>query len=173
MMRLVCLPAAGVLLATSLTVAACGTAKGSHSAAAASTAEASSMAAAAPTPTTPPEPGATAPAGSRRITAGDSSGQAVSPMPPESAPPEQAGFASALAAWKLAARTSAAAMGNYLVRAADDLRTSGRSSYDTATNDLTYLAHLPVTNDTPAQQAKAHADVQALDSFFGTPGLMR
>jgi hypothetical protein len=63
-------------------------------------------------------------------------------------------------------------MNNYLLRAADDLRASGHSSYDTVINDLTYLAHLPVTNDTPAQQAKAHSDVQALDSFFGTPGLM-
>jgi hypothetical protein len=86
--------------------------------------------------------------------------------------PEQAGFASALADWKLAARTSAAEMNNYFLRAADDLRASGRSSYGPAINDLSYLAQLPATNDTPAQQAKAQADVRALDSFFGTPGLM-
>jgi hypothetical protein len=63
-------------------------------------------------------------------------------------------------------------MNNDLLQAADDLRATGRSSYDPAINDLTYLGHLPATNDTPAQQAKAHADVQALDRFFGTPGLM-
>jgi len=35
-----------------------------------------------------------------------------------------------------------------------------------------YLAHLPATNDTPAEQAAARADVEALGTFFGTPGLM-
>ena len=63
-------------------------------------------------------------------------------------------------------------MDEYLLQAADDLRASDRSSYDAAINDLTYLAHLPATNDTSAQQAKAHADVQALDSYFVTPVLM-
>jgi hypothetical protein len=84
----------------------------------------------------------------------------------------QAGFANALAAWKLAASVSAAEMNNYLLRAADDLRASRRSSYGPAITELTYLGHLPLTNDTPAQQAKAHADVLSLDSFFETPGLM-
>jgi hypothetical protein len=37
---------------------------------------------------------------------------------------------------------------------------------------MTYLAQLPATNDTSAQTANARADTQALDSFFGTPGLM-
>jgi hypothetical protein len=97
--------------------------------------------------------------------AGDSPGQTVSSASDQA-------FASALADWKLAASVSAAEMNNYLRRAAADLRASGRSSYGPAINDLTYLAQLPLTNDTPAQQAKAHADVQALDSFFGTPGLM-
>ncbi|HEY4463074.1 MAG TPA: hypothetical protein VGN41_10470 [Streptosporangiaceae bacterium] len=63
-------------------------------------------------------------------------------------------------------------MNSYLFRAADDLRASSRPGYRPAINDLTYLAQLPLTNDTPAQQAQAHADLQALDSFFGTPGLM-
>lgn len=63
-------------------------------------------------------------------------------------------------------------MNNDLLQAAADLRASGRPSYDTAINDLTYLGHLPETNVTPAQQAQAHSDVQALDKFFGTPGLM-
>jgi hypothetical protein len=107
------------------------------------------------------------------MTAADSPGQAVSPVSAASSRPEQAGFANALANWKFAARTSAAEMNNYLLRAANDLRASNRPSYDTAINDLTYLGHLPATNDTPEQQANAHADVQALDRFFGTPGLMQ
>jgi hypothetical protein len=63
-------------------------------------------------------------------------------------------------------------MDSYLAGAADDLKKADYSGYDTAISELIYLANLPVTNVTSAQQAKAHADVQALDSFFGTPGLM-
>jgi hypothetical protein len=63
-------------------------------------------------------------------------------------------------------------MGMYLQQAADDLRAADNPGYSTATNQLTYLEHLPATNDTPTQQANAHSDVKALDSFFGTPGLM-
>jgi len=81
-------------------------------------------------------------------------------------------FAKALAAWKLAANAPSATMNEYLLRAADDLRASGRSSYRVAIDDLMYLASLPETNDTAAQQAKARKDVQALDSFFGTPSLL-
>jgi hypothetical protein len=88
----------------------------------------------------------------------------VSPTPPA--------FANALAAWKSAAAANAATMGMYLQQAADDLRAAGDPGYGKAIDELTYLEHLPATNDTPAQQANAHSDVQALDSFFGTPGLM-
>jgi hypothetical protein len=63
-------------------------------------------------------------------------------------------------------------MNTYLRQAADDLQAAGDSSYETAIAELTYLAHLPATNDTPAQLAQAQSDVQALDSFFGTPGLL-
>jgi len=63
-------------------------------------------------------------------------------------------------------------MNTYLLQAADDLKAAGDSSYGTAIDELTYLAQLPATNDTPTQQANAHSDAQALDSFFGTPGLM-
>jgi hypothetical protein len=63
-------------------------------------------------------------------------------------------------------------MNEYLQQAADDLRASGYSGYGTAIAQLTYLAHLPATNDTPTQQANAHSDVRALDRFFGTPGLL-
>jgi hypothetical protein len=161
------LPVIG-LLATTLTVAACSTAGGNQPAAR-STGQASSMAGGAST-STPAGAGATTPGGSVSKTAGDSPGQRVSPPPSKS--PGQAGFASALAAWKSAAAAPAATMNTYLQRAADDLRASGNSSYKTATTELTYLAQLPATNDTPAQQAKARSYVQALDSFFGTPGLL-
>jgi len=63
-------------------------------------------------------------------------------------------------------------MGMYLQQAADDLRAADNPGYTTAINQLTYLEHLPATNDTPTQQANAHSDVKSLDSFFGTPGLM-
>jgi hypothetical protein len=60
----------------------------------------------------------------------------------------------------------------YFQQAIDDLSASGSPGYHTAIGELTYLAHLPGTNLTPAQQAKAQSDVQALDGFFGTPGLV-
>jgi len=60
----------------------------------------------------------------------------------------------------------------YFQQAADDLRAASDPSYGKAIDELTYLEHLPATNDTPTQQANAHADVRALDSFFGTPGLL-
>lgn len=63
-------------------------------------------------------------------------------------------------------------MNEYLQQAAGDLRASGYSGYGTAIAQLTYLAHLPATNDSPTQQAKAHSDVRALDDFFRTPGLL-
>jgi hypothetical protein len=63
-------------------------------------------------------------------------------------------------------------MNTFLLQAADDLKASGNPSFQTAINELTYLAHLPATNDTSAQRASAHTDAQALDTFFGTPGLL-
>jgi hypothetical protein len=106
----------------------------------------------------------TTPADTETTTFTSSASPAVSPTPPA--------FANALAAWKSAAAANAATMGMYLQQAADDLRAAGDPGYGTAIDELTYLEHLPATNDTPAQQANAHSDVQALDSFFGTPGLM-
>ena len=153
------LPAIGVVLAASLTVAACGAAGGGHPTAH-STGQASSMAAAASASTTPADTGATVPAGSPSTMADETPGKRVSPAPPERA------FASARAAWKSAAAAPAVTINTYLLQAADDLRSSGNSGYRTAINDLTYLANLPATNDTPAQQAQARSDVQALDGFF-------
>jgi len=53
----------------------------------------------------------------------------------------------------------AATMDVYLLQAASYLRGSGYPGSVTAIN-------------TPVQKATAQSDVQALDSFFGTPGLM-
>jgi hypothetical protein len=155
------LPVTGVLVATILTVAACGSAGSSAPAAAPSTQQTVTATAAASASTAPPSTGTTAPASS-----------ASTPAPSASASADQAEFASALAAWKNAAAANAATMGMYLQQAADDLRAADNASYSTAINQLTYLEHLPATNDTPTQQANAHTDVKALDSFFGTPGLM-
>lgn len=155
MMKVRFLPSAGILLAASLTVAACGAAQGGSPAAAPGTRQASSTA----------DTAATAPASS-------SSGQSVSPASPASPSAKQAGFASALAAWKNAAAAPAATMNEYLQQAADDLRAAGNSGYGTAIAELTYLAHLPATNDTATQRANARSDVRALDTFFGTPGLL-
>ena len=168
-MRLRFLSLAGILLATGLAVAACGTGQESHPAAATGTGQASSFTPAAPTSATPSaDTVATEPAT-------DSSGQSAPPTPPASPASlsaKQAGFTSALGAWKNAAAATAATMNGYFQQAADDLSASGYSGYDTAIAQLTYLAHLPATNDTPAQQANAHSDVRALDGFFGTRGLL-
>ncbi len=150
------LPVTGILLATAWTVAACGPAGASHSAAPPVTRQAAPATDAASASTTPADAETAAPAGSASIT--------VSPTP--------TAFADALAAWKNAAAANAAIMGMYLQQAADDLRASGNPGYGPAIDELTYLEHLPATNDTPTQQANARSDVQALDTFFGTPGLM-
>ena len=85
---------------------------------------------------------------------------------------KQVAFARALAAWKKAAAAPAATMNQYLQQAADDLRAADNPGYGTAIAELTYLAHLPATNDTATQRATAQSDVRALDTFFGTPGLL-
>jgi hypothetical protein len=63
-------------------------------------------------------------------------------------------------------------MNGDFLKAASDLRQGSGTGYTKAENELTYLGNLPVTNVPSAQQAKASADVKALDSFFGTPGLL-
>jgi hypothetical protein len=82
------------------------------------------------------------------------------------------GFSKALTAWKAAASAPQAFMNTYFQQAASDLKESGNSSYDTAVSELTYMASLPDSSLTSAQQAQAHTDSGNLDTFFGTPGLM-
>jgi hypothetical protein len=90
---------------------------------------------------------------------------------PGSLSPERPGFASALAVWKQSAMTASASRSLYLRRAAADLTAAGNPRYAAAVQELMNLASIPETGLTSAQMAKAHADIRALDSFFGTPGL--
>src|SRR5215469_13815853 len=89
MTRLRLLPVAGVLLATILTVTACGAASTSNPAAAPGTRHAVPVTGAASIAASPADTGATTPAGSPSVTTGDTPGQAVSPTPPPSSPAEQ------------------------------------------------------------------------------------
>ena len=138
-MKLSFVSAPGVLLAISLTVAACGSSDGSH-------ATASAAASAAP-----------------------SAAPAVSSVAPASTP-GQGALAAARNVWKHAAQAPLAMVNTYYMQAASDLRKADDPSYRTAISELTYLANLPDSNDTSAQQATAETDQTALDSFFGTPG---
>jgi hypothetical protein len=151
----------GVAFAASLTVGACSTTQASNPAAVPGTgqaSQASSTAGSASAATAPAGTGTTAPAASS------------SAVPPASAKAQQDGFASAATAWKSAAGAPAATMNTFLQRAADDLKASGNPGYQTAIDELTYLAQLPATNVTSAQRANAQSDVKDLDNFFGTPG---
>ena len=95
----------------------------------------------------------------------------VMPVPAQPASSGQTGFAAALAAWKQGSQVDLADLNRYLSQAASDLRQAADPGYDTAISQLTYLASLPDSNDTPAQIANAQADDKALDAFFATPGL--
>lgn len=101
------------------------------------------------------------------------SSSGVSPVPGgTSSGGTSGGFSAARTAWKTAATVPEASMNAYLQQAASDLKAAGNPSYDSAISELTDLASLPLTNLTPAQQAQGHSDVQKLDAFFGTPGLL-
>ena len=152
MTRLRFLAVTGALPATMMTVAACSSTPAPAAAAATST----------PATSTP----------SATSTGATATASAPATTPPATSSADQAAFASALAAWKNAATANAATMGMYFHQAADDLRAANDPSYAKPIDELTYLEHLPATNDTPPQQANAHADVKALDSLFGTPGLL-
>jgi hypothetical protein len=143
----------GLLIASTLAVAACSSASGGQSATDASTASpaSASTAAASPVQTSP--------------------SAAASPTASASGSSGHSGFDAALAEWKQGASASLATMGTYFLQAASDLKGTGDASYDTAVSQLTYLAHVPDSNATPTQQATAESDAKALDKFFGTPGL--
>jgi hypothetical protein len=91
---------------------------------------------------------------------------------PTAPPSEQPGFASALAVWKQTQHVWRGHCRSFLLRAADDLRAAANSRYSTAIGVLTNLASIPLTGVTAAQSNQGYADVQALNRFFGTPGLI-
>jgi hypothetical protein len=79
--------------------------------------------------------------------------------------------------WQSSATANSADQGGYWIKAATDLEAAvsandaGIGGFGTAAHELRDLASLPNTGLTDAQIAEAHADVKALDTFFGTPGL--
>lgn len=83
----------------------------------------------------------------------------------------------AKAQWKQGAGAVSAQQGAYWLKAASDLQagedTDDRdtSGYPQAINELTDLASLPDAQQTPAQNAQYHQDIDDLNAFFGTPGL--
>ena len=93
-------------------------------------------------------------------------------QPPVSPPPERPGFVSARAVWEQIPAVVLAYQSRFYLRAAADLRAAGGTGYAAAIRKLTDLASLE-TGLTSAQMARAQADLVALDSFFGTPGLNR
>lgn len=173
MIKLRYLSIPGLLLATSLTVAACGSSSGNHSATDPGTTSASSASSAASSAASGQ---ATQSAASPAASAGSSSTPVSAPSGQAASSPSsasgQAAFAAALAAWKQAADAPLATENTYLLRAAADLREADNPSYGTAINQLTYLGHLPDSDETAAQEANGKADAEALNSFFGTHGLM-
>jgi hypothetical protein len=92
------------------------------------------------------------------------------------------GYAKAADDWRHGAKAIAADAPAYWFRAAADLQAGlstdarprtdeGRATYEGAIGQLNDLTTLPVADETPAQQAQTKSDTEALNSFFGTPGL--
>jgi hypothetical protein len=92
------------------------------------------------------------------------------------AAPSKAGFDSALGEWKKGATAISADQGINWGNAATDL-TNGKvtdtdtTGYTTAIAHLKELISLPDAQQTPAQNTAYHNDINALNTFFGTPGL--
>ncbi len=92
------------------------------------------------------------------------------------AAPSTAGYDAALAQWKAGATTDSADQGSNWAKAVTDL-TNGESTdtnttgYAAAITQLKQLISLPDAQQTAAQNAEYHADINALNTFFGTPGL--
>lgn len=100
---------------------------------------------------------------------------AAAPAPtsqPTSPGPELPGYASALSTWTQTQHVTQAYCLSFLLRAADDLKATGNSRYAAAIRTLTNLASIPSTGLTTAQSNEGYADVEALNRFFHTPGLV-
>lgn len=81
-------------------------------------------------------------------------------------------YATALAAWKQAARAPMATVNTYVARAGAALKGASDPAYVDASAELIELSDLPLHGLTGEQQATASKDATDLDRFFGTPGLM-
>lgn len=79
-------------------------------------------------------------------------------------------FAVAQEAWIAGSKAISANQGLYWTQAENDLKTAG-SEFTTQIAQLKQLIALPDANQTPAQNAQYHHDINALNTFFGTPGL--
>ena len=79
-------------------------------------------------------------------------------------------FADAQREWIRGVSFSSASQGVYWNAAKTDLKLAG-TEFSTEVSELTTLIALPDANQTPAQNAKWHQEINALNSFFGTPGL--
>jgi hypothetical protein len=161
----------GVALSATLTLAACGP---KAKVAAAPSASASAVASGVPAGASP-SPSAPSPSAS-------ASGSA-SPSKQDQAPPSAGpgggspGFTAALAEWKKGATASSAEQGAFWTRAAADL-TSGLKTDKARTDEYSFaiaalkaLVKLPSGQQSSGQNMEFHIDVEALNSFFGTPGL--
>jgi hypothetical protein len=79
-------------------------------------------------------------------------------------------FASAQVQWIQGSRAVSARQGLYWTQAETALKTVGQV-YSTQIAQLKHLIALPDANQTPAQNAAYHHDINALNGFFGTAGL--
>jgi hypothetical protein len=101
----------------------------------------------------------------------------VKPSPTAVKPTASPGYSKALIQWKDGATAISAQQGAYWLAAASDLQagkaTDSRdtSTYQNAIDELKELTSLPDAQQTPAQNAAYHKDIDGLNSFFGTPGL--
>jgi hypothetical protein len=78
--------------------------------------------------------------------------------------------------WQAGATAISAQQGKYWSQAATDL-TQGETTdsdptgYAAAVTELKELISLPDAQQTPQQNARFHADIDGLNTFFKTPGL--
>jgi hypothetical protein len=118
--------------------------------------------------------GACSPAPAAPVSTPAPATSAALPAPP--AAPVTAAYDAAKVQWQMGATAISAQQGKYWDQAAADL-TAGESSdtnttgYADAVTQLKELITLPDAQQTPAQNIKYHADIDALNVFFKTPGL--
>jgi hypothetical protein len=93
------------------------------------------------------------------------------------APASRAAFNAARVQWQKGATAISADQGKYWTKAAADLTAGAAtdggdtSGYAVAATALAELTSLPDAMQSPAQNAAYHADIDALNTFFHTPGL--